>query len=77
MYFYARSFRLACECSLLNSMNINTVTIHSPSPLVFVVVDLISVSTRTRLLLLDSLKWNNRFWPALLVTETATMQREH
>lgn len=47
-------------------MNTNTVTIHSPSSLVFVVVDLIWATMRTELSLLDSLKLNNWFWPALL-----------
>lgn len=56
---------------LLNALRstapIQTESIHPPPSLVSVVVDLIWASMRTELSLVHSLKWNNWFWPALLV----------
>lgn len=56
---------------LLNALRstapIQTESIHPPPSLVSVIVDLIWASMRTELSLAHSLKWNNWFWPALLV----------
>lgn len=67
----------AFTCSLLASTSIQATSLAlSPCPPVFVVVYLTLVGfMKSEQSLLDSLKWNNWFWHALLVREGATEPR--